>query len=89
MAVAHHLDRHADFRGVCMVYLILLFIAFIAALGIYYFNYVYPILDDDESFAMPDDAQMKRTMADEYKGACAAVIAVCVIVAATFGAAKW
>lgn len=72
-----------------MAYLILALIALIAALGIYYFNYVYPILDDDEAFSMPDEAQFKRTMADEYKGACVAVIAVCIILAAIFGAAQW
>ena len=72
-----------------MFYLILALVALIAALGIYYFNYVYPVLDDNEDFMLPDDLRMRKTMAGEYAGACSFIIALCAILALFVGAASW
>ena len=72
-----------------MVYLILLIVALLAALAWYYYEYIYPIPDDDEAFSLDIDQQVERfSLADECKRACLVVIAFCVLMAALTGASS-
>lgn len=72
-----------------MEYLFLLIIALIAGLAWYYYEYVYPIPDDDEAFALDIDQQVDRfSLADECKRACAVIIVFCMLASALMGASS-
>lgn len=72
-----------------MTYLILLIVALLAALAWHYYEYVYPIPDDDEAFSLDIDQQVERfSLADECKRACYVVIAFCALMAALTGASS-
>lgn len=72
-----------------MTYAILLIVALLAALAWYYYEYVYPIPDDDEAFSLDIDQQVEKfSLADECKRACAVVIVFCVLASALMGASS-